>query len=192
MRWASAASNGSAYAAPAAVERAVERRGAEVRPELHEDAEHVPEREPLVGPVAAAVPEVDDVGVARERLAWPSLPGLEPQHLGERERLDPPVAGVARDVGRALEVRCRLDRVRRLERERRARTSPARARSATRRGRGGAAPRRRAARLSRCRRRSCTRPNACRARARGAPAIPRAPTRPCGPSTRIASCASPR
>src|SRR5215510_8554679 len=43
-------------------EGAVEDGGGAVVAELVEDAEHVPERQPLVGPVATAVPALDDRG----------------------------------------------------------------------------------------------------------------------------------
>ena len=51
------------------------------------------EREPLVRPVAAAVPRVDDGREAGERTRRIALARLEPQHLGEREGFDPAVAG---------------------------------------------------------------------------------------------------
>ena len=73
MRSASDASNGQRVGGAGRGERAVQRGRAEVVAQLHEDAEHVPQREPLVRPVAAPVPEVDDVGVAARarRAGWP-------------------------------------------------------------------------------------------------------------------------
>ena len=62
------------------VERAVERRRDLVVAERLEDREHVPQRQPLVGPVAAAEPRVDHVVVAAQRLerparTWPGSTG---------------------------------------------------------------------------------------------------------------------
>jgi hypothetical protein len=68
----------------------------------------------LVGPVSAPIPEVDHVDVARERLARSALARLEPEYLGEGERLNPAVSSSFGDVCCSLELSGGFDRVRRL------------------------------------------------------------------------------
>ena len=77
---ASDASNGNAYAAPIAVSAPC-RVAAPVVAQLHEDAEHVPQRQPLVRPVTPAEPHVDDVrepGQRRTRMPLRELRATAP------------------------------------------------------------------------------------------------------------------
>ena len=67
-RAAAAGSNGKACDGAGPLEGAVDDHGQLVRTEQVADAEHVAERQPLVGPVAGAVPGVDHVGEGPQRL----------------------------------------------------------------------------------------------------------------------------
>ena len=86
----------------------------EVGSQLYQDAEYVSEREPLIGPISATEPEVNNIDVARERFAWTALVRLKPKHFGESESLNPSVSGVSSDICRALKLGGSFFRVHRL------------------------------------------------------------------------------
>jgi hypothetical protein len=79
----------------------------EVRSKLDKDAEDVSEREPLVRPISAPVPQVDDIDIAPQSFSCAALARFEPEHLGEGKGLDPSISDVPGDIRSPLElVRC--------------------------------------------------------------------------------------
>ncbi len=86
----------------------------EVGSKLNENAEYVSEREPLVSPISASVPQVDHIDVPCQSFAWTALARLEPKHFGESESLNPPISGVSGDICRPLELGRGFLRARRL------------------------------------------------------------------------------
>jgi hypothetical protein len=75
----------------------------QVGSKLSKDAEYVSEREPLVCPISASVPQVNDIDVPRKSFAGMALLSLKPKHFGESECLNPSIPGVSGDICRTLE-----------------------------------------------------------------------------------------
>ncbi len=89
----------------------------EIGSKLNEDAEYVSERKPLVGPISASVPQVDDVDVTGKSFARPALACLKPKHFGKSEGLNPSIPRISGNICRPLEIDTGFMRARRLESE---------------------------------------------------------------------------
>ena len=169
---ASRGSNGQGVGGPGGVERAVEHGGGRGGRRLLEDAEDVAEREPLVRPVAAAVPGVDDGAGAGERRLEVARAGLEPPDLGRAKASTQRLPAVRpRCRRRCAEESQALGGLGAFEGEPEGVGGLGRARWASRCARAAAWPRRRGRRRARSARRWSRPPSACRARGPAAPAI---------------------